>query len=381
MLPDSDEEIPQAGPSRHRPTQNGGTHAQRGPRHSEMSQSTRMRLNIEDVFERQPRETKARLGREYREMQIMADDMKANSANTTLEQLKKSIKHQAKLFSEVKDTSLATADARLMNTTADTALEIARKMRLEGNLFDTSDFLLRMSSLLGLDRQELDEQDPEDEDELDESMSDRGRGGAGRRRPFRKGHLGDWEKIGWMAAGLSRRVTGLEVLYGPLKVPRRAPVQRQRREKVVEPETRPQEISTQTRSANGEQAADTVGLVKQVQAVLEKSDPHGQGVNFFKLVIDPDDFGQSVENCFYLSFLIKEGKAGIDVMDDGEVMIYSKNGADPDIDGDITTHQAVIELDMDTWEEAKSLFDITKGTIPHRQYAEQGPLAAGAWYT
>jgi hypothetical protein len=38
-------------------------------------------------------------------------------------------------------------------------------------------------------------------------------------------------------------------------------------------------------------------------------------------VINPDDFGQSVENCFYVSFLIKDGKAGIEVTNEGEVLI------------------------------------------------------------
>jgi hypothetical protein len=39
------------------------------------------------------------------------------------------------------------------------------------------------------------------------------------------------------------------------------------------------------------------------------------------LVINPDDYGQTVENIFYASFLIKEGQAGIQVDDDGQVII------------------------------------------------------------
>ena len=52
-----------------------------------------------------------------------------------------------------------------------------------------------------------------------------------------------------------------------------------------------------------------------------------------------------------------------------------------DVDGgDVTRNQAVIELDMDTWEEAKELFHITSSTVPHRHYTETGPLAANTWY-
>ena len=31
-------------------------------------------------------------------------------------------------------------------------------------------------------------------------------------------------------------------------------------------------------------------------------------VNIFRFIINPHDFGQSVENLFYLSFLIRDGK-------------------------------------------------------------------------
>lgn len=47
----------------------------------------------------------------------------------------------------------------------------------------------------------------------------------------------------------------------------------------------------------------------------------GEGVNFFELVINPDDFGQTVENVFYASFLIKDDRAGMSVDDNGLVRI------------------------------------------------------------
>jgi hypothetical protein len=66
---------------------------------------------------------------------------------------------------------------------------------------------------------------------------------------------------------------------------------------------------------------ETVHSVRLVAKVLDKNDPQRQGLNFFRVVINPDDFGQSVENCFYISFLIKDGRAGVEVADDGEVII------------------------------------------------------------
>lgn len=40
-------------------------------------------------------------------------------------------------------------------------------------------------------------------------------------------------------------------------------------------------------------------------------------VDLFKFVVNPKSFGQTVENLFYVSFLIRDGKAGITIDDDG----------------------------------------------------------------
>lgn len=59
----------------------------------------------------------------------------------------------------------------------------------------------------------------------------------------------------------------------------------------------------------------------QVHKCLRRVDPEGGGFNFFRLVVNPADFGQTVENCFFVSFLLKDGLAGIRVADDGELLV------------------------------------------------------------
>lgn len=166
--------------------------------------------------------------------------------------------------------------------------------------------------------------DDSEEDELEQTM-------ATQRRP-RRGQtaLGDWERIGWMAASLSRRAPGVEFMwvrvlcstdlrYGPLEVEHTVRQQGQRRARQeLAPETRPEEVQQEGRSKTKD---PTTTHVKEISEVLNSLDPQRKGINLFRLFINPNSFAQSVENLFYTSFLVKEGRVGIDVKEDGEIMI------------------------------------------------------------
>lgn len=52
--------------------------------------------------------------------------------------------------------------------------------------------------------------------------------------------------------------------------------------------------------------------LEQIQTILEDV---GEPINIFEFFINPNDFAQSVENLFYLSFLIRDGKAVFDIED------------------------------------------------------------------
>jgi len=55
--------------------------------------------------------------------------------------------------------------------------------------------------------------------------------------------------------------------------------------------------------------------------LLRLQDTAGTGLNFFEFVVNPKSFGQSVENVFFVSFLINSGHAGIKVEPDGSILL------------------------------------------------------------
>lgn len=93
-------------------------------------------------------------------------------------------------------------------------------------------------------------------------------------------------------------------------------------------------------------------------------------INIFRLIVNPQSFGQSVENLFYLSFLIRDGKVALQVNEEtGEPEVCSykfhtssefkqTNGSfsdlceppgDEDYAEGVKKKQMVMELDVATW--------------------------------
>ena len=129
------------------------------------------------------------------------------------------------------------------------------------------------------------------------------------------------------------------------------------------------------------------------------------GVSLFEYVVNPHSFGQTVENLFYISFLIKEGAVGVQHDSDGlptlskyprrhvQVFLYRLADLEAHVVGTRAStleqqreartkrHQAVFALDFATWEQLIEAFDIREPMIEHRKEEPQGQMGARGWYT
>ncbi|KAJ1938365.1 hypothetical protein FBU59_004461 [Linderina macrospora] len=95
------------------------------------------------------------------------------------------------------------------------------------------------------------------------------------------------------------------------------------------------------------QENQTTKLVRKVHRILAEVGP----INLFNLVINPHSFSQSVENIFYVSFLIRDGKAFIDDKS-GQPMIEA---CEPPQQGDyeqgLSKRQLIFSLEQASWKE------------------------------
>lgn len=210
----------------------------------------------------------------------------------------------------------------------------ARAMKSGSGAFDLEEFVSKLVTFMGgrksLEDHPADGSDMEDGDDGDAPLN--------------------WEKIGRKALAKSRRVPAMGfmlVLYtsaytlpdilsrlGPLSIEqkKRAPVKRAKLEKNKDEERKPQELKEEDISRSQNETTKNVATVSsilgflaclqcasllQLEAILQEE---GQAINIFRFVINPNDFAQSVENIFYLSFLIRDGKVAFET-DAGEPVI------------------------------------------------------------
>jgi non-structural maintenance of chromosomes element 4 len=207
-------------------------------------------------------------------------------------------------------------------------------------------------------------------------------------------------------------------LLGPLSVQKktRQPTQRRAREARANPAnaTRPQELVEE--DLEKQETANLTVICKEIQGLLgriqnkgwaaceqeqeargdmtadealEMSLRHGLSndgcVPLFDFCVNPRSFGQTVENLFYISFLIKEGSVGLN-FDDRGLPTLGCAGKEASVEGEqarsSSRNQAVFALDFDVWEAIVESHGIKTSLIPHREEEvyEDGVLGGSGWY-
>jgi hypothetical protein len=246
----------------------------------------------------------------------------------------------------------------------------------------------------------------------------------------------DWALLGRQAAfPCNRRPPTISFLLGPLSVEKRVRATQRRarsQRQPVGPATRPQEIKEgdmqQSENSNLSNLVKSINarLRSHIETVDEKvseelseipEDEIGTedvaaasrryraavapseelAVSLLDFAINPHDFGQTVENLFYISFLVREGNAKIMKDEDGLPLLSKSISLSYRINTDPTTvpakaheisqtresniqkNQAVLSIDYTTWQMFIEAFDIKEPLIPHREN-EEANIAPGGWY-
>ncbi|KAI5303372.1 hypothetical protein KEM56_007619 [Ascosphaera pollenicola] len=355
-------------------------------------------------------EERRKVRQQYRNLVAEMNDSRAEYLKASSHQLDDAVEQANELFHNVKQTSDATVDSRFLVSAADLSLKRITQAVLGDATasIDVDEFVSKCISYmrnspinndLPMSTQnrrpthtQMDEDAEDDEDPL------------------------NWDWLGRRACFASNTrppVTGF--LLGPMSVRKRTRLFTQRRAtQRIDPTqaVRPQELKQadlvkQETSNLTTMCTEILEVLKRVRdenlakaRVAMEELPEGasfeeqvamgykygisndEGVPLFKFCINPDSFGQTVENLFYVSFLVRDGMVGINIDDmelptlfptDPETLAEAKKNG-------IEKHEAIFEIDFKSWKELIDVFNIKESIIPHRE-EEEGDAMAATWYS
>lgn len=276
---------------------------------------------------------------ENREIRVkyrnLLEDMKTSEVSTKMLIEKLSIGNE--LYRKVNRTQEATLDSQFLLMSAELGAKQADSIKLMGETFDADEWIDKLITVMGGRR------------DIEDEASD-------------KGNELDWEIMGLRSEPYIDMVPKIDNLIGPISAEqkeKKAITRHSRDSKNSANLKKPQELRKEDIV---EQENETTKNVIQICNLLEQK---GR-VNFFEFVINPKSFGQTVENIFYLSFLIRDGKVLLDE-EDGELMLERTDPPnEEDYSHGITKKQLIMELDVETWKEIIQTYNIKKSMIPQR---------------
>lgn len=400
-----------------------------GNRRRQMIQDTDDSSYLDDYDPDQAIDERRKLRKGLRDLSKNLTDNRTEYLNPNSTGLLDTLRKANDYSSKVKQTSDATIDSRLLVNAADLSYRktVALTSGDTSQGVDVDEFVSKCITYMRLANGAS-----EDAARMPSGTQNR-RGRGYNDDDGDEGDMLNWEHLGRFAClPNNARPSVPGFLLGPLSLEKRARKATQRRAALRHAdmeETRPQELKMGDVERNENANLTTLctkilvrlnkaqrDVQTAVEAEAEDKDmtdeeiaqlmdrygtcPNG-GISLFKFVVNPYSFGQTVENMFYVSFLIRDGKVGISYDDNGlpflgmshiccflictTFLTRSLDATEPRDRSELAEqgarkHQAVIELDMQEWEEIIENWGIDEPLIPHREEEDHAAVRVKGWY-
>ncbi|GMM53694.1 Smc5-Smc6 complex subunit [Maudiozyma humilis] len=180
----------------------------------------------------------------------------------------------------------------------------------------------------------------------------------------------NWCKLSGLFTELTRTPATTDNLIGPFAYEKKVRVKtvRQKNTDVVGELVKPDNPTGKDLADNDENS--TPDQVRRCYKALTKRLGKGNSMSLFQFVIDPKSFSRSVENLFYTSFLIKEGRIVMEEdPENGYPIIRLKESAkgkdkhhkemEKEKQRNARENHIIFQMDMPTWSKLIEKFNIT----------------------
>lgn len=248
------------------------------------------------------------------------------------------------LLGKVHTTSDSTLDARFMSAAAQMGAEKVQKLPFGMTEFGLDDFTTLLKSVLN----RLDNRNISASQQAAHVAAD-----------------DPWTVIGSKATIHWRGVCSTDFLCGPICVPPKEKRARKATQRKEEKAPVKEVLAVSKEEFDGRaQEASTSATTNNVMRVAAHLYELG-AMPFHQFITDPNDFARSVENMFYCSFLVAEGRASIHLDEDDQIFISPMGQSDED-EGEEEDeahsikpkHQNVFNFSMEDWRRAKIKYNI-----------------------
>ncbi|RHZ63915.1 non-structural maintenance of chromosomes element 4 family protein [Aspergillus thermomutatus] len=383
---------------------------------SQLSQSQQWDRDKKYYDPDQDENERRRIRRELRELHRELNDCRNEYMQAGNIGIRETIEKANEIFQNVKQTSDATIDSRLLVTAADLGYKKTAQFTLRDASagIDVDEFVSKCITFM--------RHGPSDPGAALSSTQRRRPRPSGRSQPDadesddESGDAMNWDWLGRTACFRhNSRPSVSGFLLGPLSVQKRTRqvTQRRARERIDPAQAvRPQEL--QEKDLDRQETSNLTTMCAKINQLLAETITHGQntverilsrmeeepteelvqevmakyhvaddgGVPLFHFCINPRSFGQSVENLFYVSFLVRDGTVGIST-DSRQLptLHVSKPYAPSEAQKKgVQKHQAIFSLDFETWRQLIEVYGIKESIIKHRP-EEQSQSTGGGWYS
>ncbi|KAL8600518.1 hypothetical protein ACOMHN_005012 [Nucella lapillus] len=145
-------------------------------------------------------------------------------------------------------------------------------------------------------------------------------------------------------------------------------VARERKPKDTEPGKTTELKQLESFNETSKNEATTKEVESVLQTLWHHYERNGRSpICYFEFVMNPDSFGQSVENIFYVSFLARDGYVQLDLDDDGLPVLEPMEGSTEDRKNEgKSRQQIIISITPAEWKEIVETFKISEPLIKSR---------------
>ncbi|XP_004602920.2 EP300-interacting inhibitor of differentiation 3 [Sorex araneus] len=298
--------------------------------------------------------------KQYRRLIHTVQESRDDIVHTASDTLSEALEEANVLFDEVSRTQEAALDAQFLVLASDLGKEKARQLNADMSFFNQvafCDYLLVSVGLSWLER------------------GDPG-GGEPRRRFDDRVARSFWALLQREAASWLRHAEPFHFVFGTFQPERpaasalarpRAALHAARKARRPADEVRAMPTKLRRLDLNAQHEA-TEKEVERILGLLQtyfRKYPDTP-VSYFEFVIDPKSFSRTVENIFYVSFIIRDGFARLRLDQDRlpilEPISFSRRGEDCDF-GYHGRKQGVISLSLQDWKNIVATFEISEAMI------------------